>query len=105
MRDWLAFIVSSRGLSLVVAGVYLLIVLLAATGKSVGDLLGALLITIGGLLFPLACIWFGDELGEYVGMLPGPAISTRSPGWMVKLGGWCLLLLPAIIALFLFKSS
>ena len=66
--------------------------------------LGDVLITAVALCFPLACIWFGDELGDYVGSLPGPAITKRSPGWLVNAGGWLLLVLPVIVGLFIYKS-
>ena len=49
------------------------------------------------VLLPLACVWFGDELGNYVGTVPGPAITKRSPGRLVKLGGWILYLVPAVV--------
>ena len=88
---------SQQRLSLLVAVVYLLLVLLVAPRKSVRELLAALLVTTGALLFPLACIWFGDDLGTYVGMLPGPGISKTTPGWMVRLGGWFLLLMPPVV--------
>ncbi|HXQ70962.1 MAG TPA: hypothetical protein VN844_10770 [Pyrinomonadaceae bacterium] len=88
-----------RTLSLIIAAVYL--VLTAIAGSSRGRLLPNLLIVFGGLLLPLACIWFGDELGEYVGTLPGSGITRKSPGWMVKIGGWVLLLLPAIVFWFI----
>ena len=84
-----------RTLSLIIAAVYLVIVSIAA--GSPARLLADLLIMGGALLLPLACIWFADEMGEYIGVLPGPAITTKSPGWMVKLGGWVLLLMPAIV--------
>lgn len=83
-----------RMLSLVIAGVYLVITaFFASKGKLVTDLL----LVCGALLLPMACIWFGDELGEYIGALPGPGITRKSPGWMVKIGGWVLLLLPIVI--------
>ena len=90
MPDW--FPNFSRTLSLVIALIYLGIASLAAL--SAAKLMGNLLIFGGALLLPLACIWFGDELGEYVG--GGSSITQKSPGWMVKIGGWVLLLLPAI---------
>ena len=49
------------------------------------------------LILPLACIWFGDELGSYI----GPAgivlcsITFPTPGVMLRVGGWLLLLMPA----------
>ena len=91
-----------RVLSLIIAVVYLVVGGFSATSK--GKLLGALLIVGVWVLLPLACIWFGDELGEYIGAFPGPGINRKSPAWMVKAGGWVLLLLPAIIFLFLLRS-
>ena len=91
MPDW----ISSRTLSLLIAIVYL--VLACASAPSAAKVFASLLIVGGALLLPLACIWFADELGEYVGTFPGPEVNRKSPGWMVKLGGWILLLLPAIL--------
>jgi hypothetical protein len=58
------------------------------------------LISVLSLAFPLACIWFGDDLGEYYrdGTLI-PEITSPSPGRFVRWGGWMLLLLPAFIVL------
>lgn len=85
----------ARTLSLIIAAVYLGLAALAA--NSAAKLLSGILIVGGGLLVPLACIWFADEMGEYIGALPGPAINRRSPAWMVKIAGWVLLLLPAFL--------
>ena len=95
----------SRALSLVVAAGYLVLAGLPETHRSITQRLWAVVFTAAVLCFPLACIWFGDELGEYVGLLPGPAISKRSPGWLVKVCGWVLLLLPAILVFFMSRSS
>lgn len=102
MPDWVANIFTSRGLSLVVASIYLGAIICVAPRDM---LVGSLLKTGSGLLFPLICIWFADEMGDYAGTLPGPAITRRSPGWMVELGGWILLLLPVIICVFVFLFS
>jgi hypothetical protein len=53
------------------------------------------------LVLPLACIWFGDEMGDYVGTWPisGGGITNKTPGWLVRAGGWLLLLLPIIIGI------
>lgn len=88
-----------RTLSLIIAAFYLVITAISASSPS--KLLSGLLITCGALLLPLACIWFSEELGEYVGALPGPNINRKSPAWMVKIGGWVLLLLPAIVFWFI----
>lgn len=102
MPEWFPNILTSRGLSLVVASIYLGVTIYFAQQ---GMLVAALLKVGSGLLFPLACIWFGDEMGDYVGSLPGPAITRTTPGWMVELGGWILLLLPVIIFCFVVLIS
>jgi hypothetical protein len=45
---------------------------------------------IGALTWPFAFIWFGDDLAETLGMFWG-TVNRRSPGSLVKLGGWCIL--------------
>ena len=91
-----------RILSLLIAIAYLVIGCLQA--RSAKEVFATLLILSGALLLPLACIWFADELGEYVGSVPGPAINRKSPAWMVKIGGWILLFLPVIVFLLTYKS-
>jgi hypothetical protein len=49
---------------------------------------------LGRFLFPLACIWFGDELGWATGLIGlRPYITFPTPGPFVRLGGWLVLLL------------
>lgn len=91
----------SRALSLVVASIYVgVTIYFAQRGTAIGHVARL----VPGLLFILACIWFEDEMGDYVGSFPKPVITQRSPGWMVKVGGWILLLLPAILFYFIYKS-
>ena len=47
-------------------------------------------------ILPLACIWFSDAMGGYVGPTTSGAITTPSPGLIVCILGWLLLLLPII---------
>ncbi len=94
----------SRTLSFVIAVIYLAVAGLSRQPRSLTGILGALLLTAAALLLPLACIWFGDELGNYVGTVPGPAINKPSPGWMVKVGGWVLLFLP-VVAFFIYYAG
>jgi len=101
MPDWIRSVLSSRTLSLVIAMAYLAVACL--TARSIAKVFASLLIVGTALLLPLACIWFADELGEYVGVFPGPAINRKSPAWMVKVGGWILLLLPVIIFFFTYQ--
>lgn len=61
-----------------------------------------LLRTFAFLLLPMACIWFGDELGTYKTRLfldfpRSRRITSESPGCLVKLCGWFLLFLPFTI--------
>ena len=101
MPDWIRSVLSSRTLSLLIAIAYLVIALLSS--RSIANAFGSLLIVGGALLLPLACIWYADELGDYVGVFPGPGINRKSPAWMVKIGGWLLLLLPVIVFLFTYR--
>jgi hypothetical protein len=52
-----------------------------------------------GVIFPLACIWFGDEMGGYIGPTSSGAITSPTPGWLVCIGGWLVLLLPVLIGI------
>jgi hypothetical protein len=81
-----------RVLSLIVALGYVVLGMLAA--DSVVGAIGHGVFVCAVLVLPLACIWFADEIGDYVGWLPGPSINKRTPGAFVKVGGWILLLLP-----------
>ena len=99
MFSWLTNFGVSRFFSLVIAAGYLSIVLFMPGGGSVQSRLGFVLITSGYLLLPLLCIWFGDEMGGYIGSLPGPAINKPTPGCLVKVAGWVLLLFPVIALL------
>lgn len=103
MPDWVPNFLSSRALSLVVACVYLGITIYYA--KPGGRIVTDLFLVGVALIFPLTCIWFGEEMGEFYGAAPGPAINRKSPGWMVALGGWLLLLLPAILYFFVIYLS
>ena len=47
------------------------------------------------LIFPLACIWFPDELGTLTGILMGlarPQITQPTPGIAVAVGRWILMI-------------
>ena len=59
-----------------------------------------LLIAAIVLIMPVAMIWFGDEIGDYIGgfhRIGKPYITKRSPGSLVSLFGWALLLAPIVI--------
>jgi len=69
-----------------------------------GDVAAALKVIVG-LALPVACIWFGDELGSYVGVMRGQAITTKTPGCLVRFGGWLILLLPLVVGTMMFLKA
>ena len=84
----------NRVLSGIVAAGYLVLAL--ASGEvEAGIALIPLLVYVG---FCLLFIWFGEELGDCLGI----GYSTRtSPGWAVSFLGWVLLLMPIGVGLYL----
>ncbi len=54
------------------------------------------------LIFPLGFIWFSEAIGNYTGVVTrGAPITNKTPAFLIALGGWVVLLLPAIIVLIL----
>lgn len=86
--------------SLVVATAYLLVSPILYPADTWSHLVADIFIRILALAFPLACIWFADDLAEYYrdGTL-FPEITNPSRGTLVRLGGWMLLPLPVLIFL------
>lgn len=86
--------------SLLVATAYLLVSPILYPADTWSHLVADIFIRILALAFPLACIWFADDLAEYYrdGNL-APEITTSSPATFVRLGGWVLLLLPVLLFL------
>lgn len=92
--DW------QRLTSLAIAIGYLLVSPILFPANSWSHLMADIIMRILSLAFPLACIWFGEDLGEYYqGGILFPRITTTSPGRFVKLGGWILLILPVLLFL------
>jgi len=63
----------------------------------------SILLTMSGavllfVIFPLACIWFSDAMGGYTGLTTSMPITATSPGVIVCILGWLLLLMPLIAA-------
>lgn len=92
--DW------QRLASLATAMGYLVVSPILFPANSWSHLMADIIMRILSLAFPLACIWYGDDLGEYYqdGTL-FPRITTASPGRFVRVGGWILLLLPVLLFL------
>jgi hypothetical protein len=80
----------NRQLSLIVAGIYLVF---AALSQSAPFAFGLVIF----LPPALACIWFGEETGRDIGLAAFRPITKETPAPLVVLGGWLLLLLPAIL--------
>ena len=92
--DW------QRIVSLLIAVAYLLVSPILFPANTWSHLMADIIMRILSLAFPLACIWFADDLAEYYrdGTL-FPEITTPSSGKFVRFGGWVLLLLPVLIFL------
>jgi hypothetical protein len=58
------------------------------------------LIFFAFVILPLACIWFGDTMGGYIGPSNGMSITAPSPGIFVCIAGWILLMLPVFWMIF-----
>jgi hypothetical protein len=98
--EWSLFADWHRIASLVVAIGYLLVSPILFPANSWSHWMADIIMRILSLAFPLACIWFSDDLGEYYrdGNL-APEITTPSAGRFVRFGGWILLLLPLLVFL------
>ncbi len=81
-----------RPVSFAIAILFVLITLLVVKPKSVGYALAIAVLQFLSVLLPLACIWFGDELGEYI-----PSVTKPSPDRLVRVGGWFLLFMRLVI--------
>ena len=51
------------------------------------------------VILPLACIWFGDKMGGYIGPTSSGAITNTTPGVLVCIAGWLLLLMPVLVGI------
>jgi len=85
----------ARKISLGIAIVYLILALIFGGWQ-------LFLIAIVALIWPVVMIWFGEEIGDYLGgfhRIGRPYITKKSPGSLVSLFGWVFLLAPAILIL------
>lgn len=60
------------------------------------------------LILPLSCIWFSDAMGGYTGsgLLQFSAPITKpSPGILIRVIGWVVLLLPITIGVIIYISA
>ena len=93
----------SKIISLLIAAVYVIVFIFAFTADEEHDarweenLFRSAVGVVIWLFLSLGCIWWGDELGEGLIGAKFGLISSSSPGWAVKLMGWVLLFLPALV--------
>jgi hypothetical protein len=57
------------------------------------------------LILPLACIWFSDAMGGYTGPTASMSITSPSPGVIVCILGWLVLLLPIIMGIVAYAAG
>jgi len=88
----------NRGMSLVIAIGYVAI-------DSAGNGFGAKSFKLSICLFIVLClIWFGEQMGSFTGYVGrGGNIDVETPGWIVCLFGWVLLIGIPIILYFMNK--
>lgn len=57
-----------------------------------------ILISIAFLIIPFGCIWFEDELGDYLGWISGKGrmIDSKTPGSVIRFLGWSFLIGPIL---------
>jgi hypothetical protein len=87
----------NRGLSLLIFLVY---IGAAYSDRGPGEALGVFI----GLVFPMACIWFSEPLGNYTGIIRGQLMTSSSPAVLVCGGGWLILVGIPIFVFFISKG-
>jgi hypothetical protein len=80
----------ARALSLLVAVAYILLAIL------LGDQADAVMVG-ACLLLPLACIWFPEPMGDFIGSSGRGYVDRPSPDRAIFIAGWVLLFLPVLI--------
>jgi hypothetical protein len=82
----------SRGLSLLIGIAYALFTYLHGDA---GDVIAMLAF----LLLPLACIWFPEPMGDFIGSAGSGFIDRPTPERTIFIAGWVFLFLPILLAL------
>ncbi|MBN2455927.1 MAG: hypothetical protein JXB29_05235 [Sedimentisphaerales bacterium] len=58
----------------------------------------------GAGLMGVICVWFGDEMGNWMGTFRLHQVTAPTPGGVVRFMGWVLLFVP-YIAFLIYKFS
>ena len=93
-------LITTKSVSVLYVIAYLCVMFFLFPPESVASGVGLLARQSLYYFVPLMCIWYGDEIEDYVGIFPGPTENAQTPGWILKLGGWILLFLPAVMTVF-----
>ena len=67
-------------------------------------------VVLAYLIIPLSLIWFGGAFGGITNVsikvhFRWMTITNSSPGWILELMGWALLLLPLAVAIYFYPFS
>lgn len=96
--DW------NRALSLTLACAYIALALFAVWDRRSGAV-GILLWTMIGTCVAVAMVWYGEDVSSpSMGVVSSLGIDRGTPGCVVKLLGWLILLLPIMAGLGLWLS-
>jgi hypothetical protein len=88
----------NRRLSGLVALIYL------GLGCATGDMEGVFKLGLY-LILPMTCIWFAEAMGGYRGLAGSISITEASPGLIVCILGWMLLLMPVVFVIIAYAES
>lgn len=80
-----------RILSGLVAAGYIAMAILAFGAKGI-------VLAAAFLVIPIACIWFSNEMGSFIGTMNLQYISARSPARLIEAAGWVIILLAPVVA-------
>jgi hypothetical protein len=82
----------NRILSLLVVVGYLAAAIVAESGEPKASHPAGIICVAAILLFPVALIWFPEQIGDYIGPVGrGGFVNQRSPAILVALMGWFFL--------------
>ena len=86
----------------VISGIVAVAYLVAAFAERGGE--GCLKMALF-LILPLSCIWFSEAMGGYTGPTTSMAITSPSPGKIVCILGWVVLLLPVVFMIIAYVET
>jgi hypothetical protein len=82
----------------------LVVLIYLSLGCAAGDMEGVFKLGLF-LILPMACIWFAEAMGGYQGLAGSISITEKTPGLIVCILGWLLLLLPVLMGIITYVES